>query len=161
MPNRLLLALLCLSLLCLSGGARPAPQGCGGCAGNGGSGTASGGACGGMVSISVTVAPGTCKWTADEFGVLNCRGTLGCLPTVTRTWNHLPPSIPLSFCVTLPVEGQLCLEPPPSSGSGSGVDARVSAPIPCGSATRTFTIRVPGCGLEASAQASCSSCNGS
>lgn len=163
MPFRTLLASLGLSLLCLSAPALHAPQGCGGCRGNGGSGTASGGSCGGVVSISVTIEKGTCKWiTEEDDGIPACRQVQGCLPIVTRTWAGLPPELPLDFCVELMPEGLMCLSPQPTSKTGAGIDpSRASARMPCeNGATRTFLIRAPDCGLEAAAQATCSSCSG-
>jgi len=163
MPNAFLpLAVLIVALL----GLRPAAgattsaelQGCVGCRGAGGSGSSSGGTCDGMVSVMVQVEDGHCRWYLGvEPGVIDCRQYQGCKPTVTRSWSSLDPGTGLDFCVV--VGGtRLCLEPKPGSGDGSGSDTRDSATLPCNGDTRRFTVSAPDCGLEASAEASCSRC---
>lgn len=143
--------------------ASPLPDtACVGCQGAGGGlATASGGSCGGSVSISVTMQPGTCKFVmTSEFGLFDCRPVKGCKPTVARSWSGLAAGSELDFCLTL--EGQkFCLVNPPSAGTGSGSDTRDSASMTCDSGTsRTFSIESASCGLFAATQTTCSSCDG-
>lgn len=141
-----------------------AAQACTGCTGIGGSASASGGTCGGLVTITVNVQDGSCKiLSGEEPGDIQCRPTRSCVPTVTRTWSGLAPATPLDFCVVLQGE-TLCVNPKPSSGSGTGNDTRPSSSMGCKgepSNTRSFTVGSSSCGLFASAQAMCSSCEDS
>lgn len=135
-------------------------QGCDGCFGAGGGGSASGGTCGGMIDITVTVADGKCKWAAvDSAFLFHCKQISGCETSVTRSWQGLPPNVPLDFCVD-PGVGQLfCLQDPPTSGSGSGSDARDSLTMQCKNGSYQWTMSA-GCGLAASALGTCSRCVG-
>lgn len=137
--------------------------GCVGCQGSGGgAATSAGGSCGGTVTISVLMAPGECRFaqSSDEPDGFDCRSTRGCLPTVSRSWAGLEANSGLDFCVTL--YGQtMCLQPKPSAGSGSGSSALPSAHQSCSdSQVRTFSIESDSCGLFASTQTRCSSCDG-
>ena len=146
---------------------KPAPvvtlpdTGCVGCEGSGGAqATSSGGNCGGVVKISVVMAPGSCKWVlGTEYGQFYCRSIKGCRPTVTRSWQGLPAGSELKFCIVL--NGQtLCLQTPPNAGSGTGSDERASADQSCdGDQARLFSIESPGCGLFAATETHCSSCD--
>jgi hypothetical protein len=154
------LVVVCLFSGRTDGAPSPATSGCSGCGGAGGSSTASGGTCGGFLSIFVAVGGGRCRWygTPDPL-FLSCFQSRPCEPAVTRTWTGLDPNTPLEFCLTLGGE-TFCLENPVSSGStGSGSDSRDSVNLGCGSGT-TFTVSSASCGLSASAQASCMACIG-
>lgn len=162
--SRIAVAFFALPLPALRAVPSVPPQGvgCVGCQGSGGGqAQASGGSCGGTVQISVLMGSGECKWVqGDEWGEFDCKAIKGCKPTVTRSWSGLPANSALEFCITL--SGQtLCLQNPPNAGSGSGSDVRNSADQPCETgASRTFTISSPGCGLSASTETNCSSCDG-
>lgn len=141
---------------------RVAPVQCTGCMGIGGAASASGGNCGGLVTVTVTVANGNCKvLMGEEPGDILCRSSRSCMPTVLRTWSGLTPNTELDFCVQLHGE-ELCLQPKPTSGAGSGSDTRASASMTCTddpAATRSFSIKSPSCGLFASAEGRCSACD--
>ena len=146
----------------------PAPQsdytgGCEGCIGGGGSGTSSGGSCGGMLTVQVVVTSGKCKWFASQEPLLfECAPSKGCKPSVTRTWSDLPANSAMEFCVTVAGE-EFCLSPTPSTGpSGSGSDTRSTLSMSCGEggAGMRFSASSSACGLSASAVATCSQCLG-
>src|SRR5262245_22573159 len=105
----------------------PHPQSCTGCEGTANSATVSGGSCGGIVSITVTVLNGHCKvLSGEEPGDIQCRPNRRCVPNVTRAWTGLDAGSLLDFCVVLNNE-RLCVFPNPSAGIGTGVDTRPSA----------------------------------
>jgi len=115
-----------------------------------------------MLSIQVTVASGKCKWFAgQEPLVFECAAMKGCKPTVTRSWSGLPVNALIDSCMI--VAGQeFCLNPPLSVGSGgSGSDMRDSMDMQCAAGgDTTFSVSAPLCGLNASAGASCTRCEG-
>jgi hypothetical protein len=141
----------------------PVDTGCVGCEGTGGTATASGGSCGGTVTIAVVMIDGACKWTlGGEPGELFCQQITGCLPEITRSWSGLPSNSVLDFCVEL--EGQeLCLNPKPMAGpSGSGSSTRNSARQDCSNDagnTRLYSVQSDACGLMAAAESRCSACD--
>lgn len=160
------LALVCVFALSASAVAPPTSgsvpvQGCNGCLGNASSASASGGSCGGMLTITVNVISGQCKFLGgEEVGEVQCRSIKNCLPVVTRTWAGMPPASGLDFCVDL-AGSMLCLNPKPNTGGGSGADTRPSTAMICSDDpenTRTYTISSGSCGLVASAQAKCTGC---
>lgn len=164
------LLLLLSSFFLFSSAAPSAPQlsgaasGCDGCAGSGGSSASSGGSCGSaMVSITVTVTSGKCKWVLGELEDLSCGQARGCVPQVTRSWSGMGANSPLDFCVQIE-DDLLCLSPAPNAGvTGSGSDSRASAAMGCSNSsanTRSYSVSSPTCGLTASAQAGCTGCNG-
>lgn len=166
-PTPLLAALASLFLL-----SAPTPRfaqvngpgtGCSGCVGSGSASSSSGGTCGGMVSITVTMTPGKCRWVIGELEDLSCRQAKGCVPEISRSWSGLTPNSELDFCIQLE-QDELCLAPKPSAGiAGSGSDTRSSAAIACSddpANARTFSIRSDSCGLSASATTACSGCSG-
>ncbi len=135
---------------------------CNGCTGMGGSNSASGGTCGGFVSINVVVNSGKCKWFFSPDWMITCRQIYGCTPQVDRSWSGLDPGSTLDFCITTGDE-TMCLDPKPvASSGGSGSDSRPSSSLLCqDGGTRTYSVASPSCGLSASATGSCSSCTGS
>ena len=141
----------------------PVDTGCVGCEGTGGTSTASGGSCGGTVTIDVLMIDGSCKWTlGTEPGEFFCMQIQGCLPKITRSWSGLPPNSVVDFCVELE-DQELCLNPKPLAGpSGSGSSVRYSARQDCSddaANTRLYSVKSEACGLVAAAESRCSACN--
>lgn len=142
----------------------PTPDtGCVGCQGIGGAqGFASNGS-GATLSISVAFGEaGECKWVLDsEGGMPTCKAVGGCDPIVTRSWSGLPPNTPLRF--TVDFDGHtLWLQNPAvaNSGSGTGSSEFDSAPMACDDAKlRTYGVACTPCGLSATTEVRCSSCN--
>ena len=136
---------------------------CAGCVGAGGTASASGGTCGGMVSISVVVEPGQCRWIASDDELLFlCVQTLGCKTSVTRSWSGLPAGTKVDACVV--VDGQeLCLRPkiPGQSPVGNG-ESRPGPELKCSDDSNgpTFTVEAASCGLTAEVTPTCTGCHG-
>jgi hypothetical protein len=138
------------------------PQTCAGCVGSGGSTAVSGGTCSGLVTISVTVTEGKCRWFLGyEDWILRCGQQKGCTPEITRSWSGMPANSALDLCVTIGPD-VLCLQPPLSAGgSGEGQDSRNSASVACSDlSSPTYSIGSPSCGISASVTAYCSKCTG-
>jgi hypothetical protein len=126
MSLRPALALLTLALLALAAPAASFRQTCSGCIGSATSASASGGLCGGTVSVSISVTNGTCKWVISEDGIVCCRQILPCNSVVTRTWSNLTPGSALELCVTSAAEGRLCVPSVKDAGLlGAGIDTRL------------------------------------
>jgi hypothetical protein len=153
----------CIALL--PGRLVPGPQdACTGCIGVGGTASASGGSCGGLVVITVQVEHGKCRWAAtDDPLYYECRQIKPCKPTITRTWSGLPPDTPVDHCVVVGGE-RFCLSPKPSSGAdGSGTSVRTGPSLDCSDDPAdqlTFTVESATCELAAQVTASCSVCTG-
>ena len=137
------------------------PAGCDGCIGVGGTSSASGGTCGGAVTITVTVERGMCRWFwGEEPDLLLCMQTRPCKPKVTRTWSGLPADSSVDHCVIIGGE-KLCLSPKPSAGpSGSGSSVRDGPNMSCTGIGTIFTVESTACTLTASVTATCSQCSG-
>jgi len=128
---------------------------CPGCVGAGGGGSVSGGGC--MISLTVDVDNGQCKWLADpDPNGLYCRQVMGCLATVTANWSGLPPGEDMEGCATIGGV-KYCVEPPPNTGNGSGtgtdtrgMNCKPNNPI-------EFSLSHGSCGT-ATATAVCSEC---
>lgn len=138
--------------------------GCNGCQGVGGALGFASNASGATVSISVAFPePGDCKWvlSGEADAPPSCRPVKGCDPLVTRSWSGLPPNTPLKF--TIDFDGRtLWLQNPTvaNSGTGTGSSDFESAEMECDDRkVRTFGIECVPCGLVATSQVRCSSCN--
>lgn len=129
-------------------------QSCAGCVGAGGSG--SGGSGGAMVSISVAVEGGKCKPVlGGDPPTAECAATRQCTRTVVRSWSGLAPGSAIEFCLTLDSTGtEWCIEPPPTTDTGSGSNTSTS-PMPCGQSTTSSIAQGE---HSATAGATCSEC---
>ena len=139
----------------------PMPE-CEGCEGQSGSDSASGdGTCEGIITISVWVSDGSCiKMLVGEYPAFRyeCVDVEPCHATISRTWTGIPAGVPMDFCVD-PGSGNLCIEPKPDSGSGTGSDHK-DYDMQCGWDDWTWSFSVPSCGgMSASVTGGCSSCD--